>query len=85
MNALNINAEIMQQLGYIADDEDLMKKVLKYIKRIVSHKEEAATEAYVPRTKEEILGSLDQSFKEIKFHSEGKIELKSAYELIDEL
>ena len=36
MGASTINAEVFQQLSYIADDENAMEKVLKAIKKIVA-------------------------------------------------
>ncbi|WP_170318052.1 hypothetical protein [Leptospira interrogans] len=36
-------------------------------------------------TKEEILADLAESIKQVKLHKEGKIKLRSAYELLDEL
>ncbi|UML80563.1 hypothetical protein [Leptospira kirschneri] len=36
-------------------------------------------------TKKEILADLAESVKQVKLHKEGKIKLRSAYELIDEL
>lgn len=33
MSASQINAEIYQNLGYLADSEDYMSKVLKYLKK----------------------------------------------------
>ena len=31
----SINAELLRQLSYIADDEDCMKKALRYIEKLV--------------------------------------------------
>lgn len=38
-----------------------------------------------PPTKEDILQSIEQGFKEIKLYQEGKLKLPSAKELLDEI
>ncbi len=37
------------------------------------------------KTKEEILDSIEQGYKQAQFHAAGKIKLKTAKELLDEL
>lgn len=39
MTALELNAELYRAMGEIADDETLMKKVLKYVKKLAAKKE----------------------------------------------
>ncbi len=39
MTALQLNAELYRAMGEIADDEMLMKKVLKYVKKLAAKKE----------------------------------------------
>lgn len=89
-NTMSLNAELFRQLSYIADDEGAMKKAVKYLKKLVAQVQTAATEAeeeeaYKPRTKEEVLADFDLACKELKLNLEGKLELKSAEELLDEL
>ena len=38
MTSLQLNAELFRELSIIAEDEGLMKKALKALKRITSHK-----------------------------------------------
>jgi hypothetical protein len=38
-----------------------------------------------PPTKEELLDNLERSFRQAELHSQGKIKLKTARELFDEL
>ena len=38
MTALQINAELFRAMGEIADDEALMTKVLKYVKKLAAKK-----------------------------------------------
>lgn len=86
---MNLNAELFRQLSYIADDENAMKKAVKYLKKLALQlKERAAVEeeeAYKPRTKAEVLADFDQACKELKLNLEGKLEFKPAEELFDEL
>jgi hypothetical protein len=42
-------------------------------------------EEYRPRTEEEILAGISEALHEVKLHKEGKIKLKTARELLDEL
>jgi len=87
-NVMNLNAELFRQLSYIAGDENAMKKAVKYIKRLAVQIKEnvvAEEEPYRPRTKEEVLADFDQACKELKLNLEGKLELKSAEELFNEL
>ena len=40
MDALQINAELFRALSEIADDETLMAKALRYLKRLAARKED---------------------------------------------
>lgn len=42
MTAMQMNAEIFQHLGYLADDESYMSKVLAFLKKLSSQKKSAA-------------------------------------------
>ena len=57
MTALQMNAELYRAMGVIADDETLMAKVLKYVKRLTAKKEEDST----LMTKEEFFARVDKS------------------------
>lgn len=88
-NAMNLNAELFRQLSYIAGDENAMKKAVKYLKKLAVQIKEATSveeeEPYRPRTKAEVLADFDLACKELKLNLEGKLELKSAEELLNEL
>ena len=43
MSTTGLNAELFRQLSYIADDENYMKKVLNYIKKLAIQKEKETT------------------------------------------
>lgn len=81
MTSMELNAELFRNLSYIADDEDSMKKVVKYIKKLVSKKEEKED----CMTKEEILAEFDTACKNLKLYKEGKLELQSWEDFRDEM
>ena len=58
MTALQLNAELYRAMGKIADDETLMKKVLKYVKRLATKKEDPTL-----MTKEEFFRRVDEAKK----------------------
>ena len=58
MTALQLNAELFSAIGKIADDETLMKKVLKYVKRLAAKKEDPTL-----MTKEEFFRRVDEAKK----------------------
>jgi hypothetical protein len=39
MTAVQLNAEILRNLGAIAEDESMLKRVAKYLRKLVSEKE----------------------------------------------
>ena len=41
---LNTSAELLRQIGYLADDENSLKKLLAYTKKLVTKKREAEEE-----------------------------------------
>ena len=56
MTALQLNAELYRAMGKIADDETMMTKVLKYVKRLAAKKEDPTL-----MTKEEFFRMVDKS------------------------
>ena len=56
MTALQLNAELYRAMGEIADDETLMAKVLKYVKRLAAKKEDPTL-----MTKEEFFARVDEA------------------------
>ena len=53
-----MNAELYRAMGVIADDETLMAKVLKYVKRLAAKKEDPTL-----MTKEEFFARVDEAKK----------------------
>ena len=56
MTTLQLNAELFRAMGEIADDETLMTKLLKYVKRLAAKKEDPTL-----MTKEEFFRRVDKS------------------------
>lgn len=72
-----MNAELLRNLSIIAEDEDLLKRAAKYLKKLVSEKEADDTEL----SKEEFFARVDASREEAmqgKVHRiENKDDLKN--------
>lgn len=59
MTALQLNAEFYRAMGEIADDETLMAKVVKYVKKLAAQKQADPT----LMTKEEFFARVDEARK----------------------
>jgi len=59
MTALQMNAELFRAMGEIADDETLMAKVVKYVKKLAAQKKADPT----LMTKEEFFRRVDEAKK----------------------
>ena len=64
MTAIQINAEILRNMSIIAEDENLLKRAAKYLRKLVADKEDPTL-----LTKEEFLAKVDKAEKQI---SQGK-------------
>ncbi len=93
-NTMNLNAELLRELSYIADDENYLKKALKAIKKLVAQREEETSapsavseeaEEYHPLSKAEVMENIRQAFRDAKLIKEGKLEGIAAEELLNEL
>ena len=47
MNALQLNAELCRELSIIAEDEGLMKKAVKYLKKLTAQKQAMDETEYI--------------------------------------
>lgn len=79
---LDTRAELFSQLSYIVNDEDAMKKVLKYIKKVLTKKAEEEAPAM---SKEEILADLEEACHYAKLARDKKMKGKPIEELLNEL
>ena len=62
MNAVQVNADILRNLGVIAEDETMLDKVAKYIRRVARQMTEDST----CMSKEEYFAMLDRSEAQYK-------------------
>ncbi len=60
MTAIQLNAELYRAMGEIADDEDLMKKVLQYVKKLAAQKTTNST-----MTREEYFEKINRAEQQI--------------------
>ena len=65
MTTIQLNAEILRNLGTLSEDENMLKRVAKYLRKRVAEKKAAPTLL----TKEEFFARVDKAEKEI---AEGK-------------
>ena len=65
MTALQLNAELFRELSIIAEDEGLMKKAVKYLKKL-SAKKQAMDETEYIMSSPEMVRILHQGEEDIK-------------------
>lgn len=78
MTTLELNAEFFRQMGIIADDENYMKRALKYIKKLAVQKQEEDDSLM---TKEEYFAKIDRSLQQAR---EGKVHEMLPNESLDD-
>ena len=61
MTAFELNAELYRAMGEIADDETLMNKVLKYVKKLAAQKKADPTLV----TKEEYFAKIEKAEQQL--------------------
>ena len=62
MTTIQLNAEILRNLGTLAEDENMLKRVAKYLRKLVAEKHEGPTLI----SKEEFFASLDRGEEEYR-------------------
>ena len=62
MTAMQMNAEILRNMSIIAEDENLLKRAAKYLRKLVSEKEVDPSLL----TKEEFFARVDEAREQIK-------------------
>ena len=62
MTAIQLNAEILRNLGTLAEDESMLKRIAKYLRKLVYEKTADSTEM----TKEEFFARVDEAREQIK-------------------
>lgn len=78
--AIDTGAELFRQIGYLADDEPSLKKVLEFVQGLVKKRDEE-----IVMTKEEIVADLKAALEEHKLNEEGKLNFISWEEFRNEL
>jgi len=61
MTPIQLNAEIYRAMGVIAEDEALLKRAVKYLKKLAAQKQEEDSQM----TKEEFFARVDEAKQEI--------------------
>lgn len=59
MTAIQLNAEVLRNLSVVAEDENLLKRVAKYLRKLVAEKQADPTEL----SKEDYLAKLERGEK----------------------
>ena len=72
MTALEMNAEILRNMSIIAEDEALLKRVARYLRKLVAEKQADDTEL----SKEEFFARVDESREEARQGKVHRIESK---------
>lgn len=62
MTTAELNAEVLRNLSIVAEDENLLRRVAKYLRRVVSEKQNDPT----LMTKEEFFAKLDKGEEEYR-------------------
>ena len=81
MELKSLKMDLVEELLSLNEKEMLnrLKNYLKRLKKMEAEKEEEEI------TKEEVLAGIDAGLKEVKLSMEGKLEVKTAREFINEL
>ena len=88
MTTLQLNAELLRQLSYIADDETYLRKALNTIKRLVAEKTIAENESIgmvSEKPHSEYLSDIQEMCDNVKLIKAGKLKGRPVESLLDEL
>ena len=72
MTALEMNAELLRNMSIIAEDEDLLKRATRYIRKLVAEKQADDAEL----SKDEFFARVDESREEARQGKVHRIESK---------
>lgn len=84
MTTLQLHAELLRQLSYIADDETYLRKALNTIKRLVAEKNESVG-MVSEKPHSEYLSDIQEMCDNVKLIKAGKINGRPVESLLDEL
>lgn len=88
MTALQLNAELLRQLSYIADDENYLQKAINSIKQLVAEKVFAENESVgmvSEKSHEECLADIQEMCDSVKLIKSGQLKGRPAESLLNEL
>lgn len=86
MTTMELNTELFRQLSLIADDQDSMRKVVNYLKRLTAAKAKTSMKEdteYI--SKEEVIEGIRQGLLDMKEAQQTGKQQKTLQEYIDEL
>lgn len=81
MELKSLKMDLVEELLSL-NDKEMLNRVKNYLKRLKKMEAEKEEEEI---TKEEVLAGIDAGLKEVKLSIEGKLEVKTAREFINEL
>ena len=81
MELKSLKMDVVEELLSL-NDKEMLNRVKNYLKRLKKMEAEKEEEEI---TKEEVLAGIDAGLKEVKLSMEGKLEVKTAREFINEL
>ena len=81
MELKSLKMDLVEELLSL-NDKEMLNRVKNYLKRLKKMEAEREEEEI---TKEEVLAGIDAGLKEVKLSMEGKLEVKTAREFINEL
>ena len=81
MELKSLKIDLVEELLSL-NDKEMLNRVKNYLKRLKKMEAEKEEEEI---TKEEVLAGIDAGLKEVKLSMEGKLEVKTAREFINEL
>ncbi|MBE5694483.1 MAG: hypothetical protein EGP90_08020 [Bacteroides sp.] len=81
MELKSLKMDLVEELLSL-NDKEMLNRVKNYLKRLKKMEAEKEEEEI---TKEEVLAGIDAGLKEVKLSMEGKLEVKTAKEFINEL
>ena len=81
MELKSLKMDLVEELLSL-NDKEMLNRVKNYLKRLKKMEAEKEEEEI---TKEQVLAGIDAGLKEVKLSMEGKLEVKTAREFINEL
>lgn len=80
-DTMTLRQSVMQDVVSLMDDNDAMRKLKKYLGKLISENEKEMSRA----EKEEVLDSIRQGLIEVRLVKEGKLKSRPVEELLNEL